>query len=148
MLASDTRRVVSHNDVNPGNVLWDGTRSWLVDWEVAGLGHPYYDLAAFVTFLGVDTERGHELLALQEQASLDDRERETFAALRRLVALAVGYVFLSMVPDLSIFVAATRDAAPTLARCGAAIRARELDLQTPRGQAMFGLAFLRIATEA
>lgn len=41
LLVRDTRRVVSHNDVNPGNVLWDGTRTWLVDWEVAGLGHPY-----------------------------------------------------------------------------------------------------------
>ena len=147
-LARDTRRVVSHNDVNPGNVLWDGTRSWLVDWEVAGLGHPYYDLAAFVTFLGVDAERAYALLALQEQSSLDDRARETFAALRQLVALAVGYVFLSLVPDLSIFVAATREDAPTLLQCRAAMRTGELDLQTPLGQAKFGHAFLRIGTEA
>jgi aminoglycoside phosphotransferase (APT) family kinase protein len=148
VLARDTRRVVSHNDVNPGNVLWDGTRSWLVDWEVAGLGHPYYDLAAFVTFLGVDPERGYELLALQEQMSLDDRARATFAALRQLVALAVGYVFLSMVPDLNVFVAPTRDDALTLMQCGAAMRKGELDLETPRGRALFGHAFLRIGTEA
>jgi aminoglycoside phosphotransferase (APT) family kinase protein len=147
-LARDPRRVVSHNDVNPGNVLWDGTRSWLVDWEVAGLGHPYYDLAAFVTFLGVDAERGHELLALQEQRSVDDRGRETFDALRQLVALAVGYVFLSLVPDLAILSAPTREDAPTLAQCRAGMRSGELNLQTPRGQAMFGLSFLRVGTEA
>jgi thiamine kinase-like enzyme len=147
VLARDTRRVVSHNDVNPGNVLWDGTRTWLVDWEVAGLGHPYYDLAAFATFLGLDAETAHGLLAQQEQTSVDDEARATFAVLRQLVALAIGNVFLSLVPDLTILPAPTRADAPTLLDCRTAMRSGALDLQTPRGQAMLGLAFLRIATE-
>jgi aminoglycoside phosphotransferase (APT) family kinase protein len=147
VLARDTRRVVSHNDVNPGNVLWDGTRAWLVDWEVAGLWHPYYDLAAFVTFLGLDAERGHGLLALQEERPIDETERITFAALRQLVALAVGSIFLSMVPDLSVVSVPTLEDAPTQAQCGAAMRRGELDLQTAEGRARFGLAFLRVATE-
>lgn len=146
VLARDTRRVVSHNDMNPGNVLWDGSRSWLVDWEVAGLGHPYYDLAALVTFLDLDAERANELLALQEQSALEDAARATFAALRQLVALLVGHLFLSMVPDLGIVEAPTRSDAPTLAHCYTMMRGGEMDLQTARGQAMFGLAFLRIAS--
>ena len=147
VLARDPRRVVSHNDVNPGNVLWDGTRAWLVDWEVAGLWHPYYDLAAFVTFLAMDAERAYGLLALQEGSPMDAAARETFAAMRQLVALAVGTIFLSMVPDLSVVSAPTRADAPTQAECGAAMRRGELDLQTAAGQARFGLAFLRTATE-
>lgn len=147
VLARDARRVVSHNDVNPGNVLWDGTRAWLVDWEVAGLWHPYYDLAAFTTFLAMDTERGYTLLALQEGSPVDAVARETFAAMRQLVALAVGSIFLSMVPELSVVSAPTRGDAPTQAECGAAMRRGELDLQTSAGRARFGLAFLRVATE-
>ena len=147
VLARDPRRVVSHNDVNPGNVLWDGTRAWLVDWEVAGLWHPYYDLAAFVTFLAMDAERGYSLLALQEGSPVDAGARETFTAMRQLVALAVGTLFLSMVPDLSLFSAPTRADAPTQAECAAARRRGELDLQTTAGRAQFGLAFLRTATE-
>ena len=147
VLARDTRRVVSHNDVNPGNVLWDGARTWLVDWEVAGLWHPYYDLAAFTTFLAMDAERGYGLLALQEGSPVDAVARETFAAMRQLVALAVGSVFLSMVPELSVISAPTRAEAPTQAECGAAMRRGELDLQTAAGRARFGLAFLRVATE-
>ena len=147
VLTRDPRRVVSHNDVNPGNVLWDGTRAWLVDWEVAGLWHPYYDLAAFVTFLAMDAERGYDLLALQEGAPVGRVARETFAAMRQLVALAVGSIFLSMVPDLSIVSAPTRAEAPTQAECGAAMRRGQLDLQTPAGRARFGLALLRTATE-
>ena len=147
LLARDARRVVSHNDVNPGNVLWDGSRAWLVDWEVAGLWHPYYDLAAFVTFLAMDAERAFDLLALQEGAPVNDAARETFTAMRQLVALAVGSIFLSMVPDLSVVSAPTRADAPTQADCHAAMRRGELDLQTATGRARFGLAFLRVATE-
>jgi aminoglycoside phosphotransferase (APT) family kinase protein len=148
VLARDTRRVVSHNDVNPGNVLWDGTRAWLVDWEVAGLGHPYYDLAAFATFLNLEAEAAHGLLALQEQSPLDDEARATFAAMRQLVGLVAGCVFLGLVPDLAVYPAPTRADAPTLAGCYGEMRAGRLDLQTPRGRAAFGLALLRLGTEA
>jgi aminoglycoside phosphotransferase (APT) family kinase protein len=147
LLARDTRRVVSHNDVNPGNVLWDGTRTWLVDWEVAGLGHPYYDLAAFVTFLGLDADRANALLSLQEESPLDEESFATLAALRQLVALAVGNVFLSLTQDLSTTIPPTREEAPTLAEVRAGMRSGAVDLQTKRGQIMLGLAFLRIATE-
>ena len=57
-LARDPRRVVSHNDLNPGNVLWDGKRAWLVNWEVAGLAHPFYDLAVLAMFLQLGLHRG------------------------------------------------------------------------------------------
>jgi len=147
LLARDTRRVVSHNDVNPGNILWDGARTWLVDWEVAGLGHPYYDLAAFVTFLGLDREQANALLRLQEDSPLDDNAFATLASLRRLVALAIGNVFLSLTQDLGTVVPRTREEAPTLAELRTGMRAGAVDLQTPQGQAMFGLAYLRIATE-
>lgn len=147
LLARDTRRVVSHNDVNPGNVLWDGARTWLVDWEVAGLGHPYYDLAAFVTFLGLDAEQANTLLRLQEESALDEQAFATLAALRKLVALAIGNIFLSLTQDLGAVVPRTREEAPLLAEVRAAMRSGALDLQTPRGQSMLGLAFLRIATE-
>lgn len=147
LLQRDTRRVVSHNDVNPGNVLWDGARTWLVDWEMAGLGHPYYDLAAFVTFIGLDAERAYELLSIQEQSTPDAEERATFDAMRQIVALAVGYTCLSMLPD-AMALPPTRNDAPTVADVRAAMRAGTLDLQTLRGQTMFGLAFLRIGLEA
>lgn len=148
VLARDQRRVVGHNDVNPANVLWDGARAWLVDWDVAGLGHPYYDIATFATLVNLDAEAAHGLLSMQEQAPLDEAARATFAVLRELVALAIGSVFLSFVPDLSVASAPTRADAPTLAAFYAAVGAGELDMHTPRGQAMMGLAMLRLGTEA
>lgn len=47
----DSRRIapftptLCHNDMLPANVLDDGNRVWIVDWEYAGMGHPLFDLA-------------------------------------------------------------------------------------------------------
>lgn len=37
--------VLCHNDLLAANVLDDGERVWLVDWEYAGMGRPLFDLA-------------------------------------------------------------------------------------------------------
>jgi thiamine kinase-like enzyme len=34
-----------HNDMLPANILDDGERIWIVDWEYAGMGNPLFDLA-------------------------------------------------------------------------------------------------------
>jgi aminoglycoside phosphotransferase (APT) family kinase protein len=141
-LARDPRRVVSHNDLNPGNVLWDGARVWLVDWEVAGLAHPFHDLATLAMFLQLGDAAARGLLALLEQRPIDDGAWATFAALRRLVALLCGLVFASMVPDLRLLPAS----APTLAAFYTELRAGTLDLQDPRGRAAFALALLQLGT--
>ncbi|HKE18067.1 MAG TPA: phosphotransferase [Kofleriaceae bacterium] len=140
ILARDRRRVVSHNDLNPGNILWDGARAWLVDWEVAGLGHPFYDLAALAMFLQLGDAAVDGLLAQQERRPVDDAERATFAALRRLVALLCGLLFASLVPDLSLLPASP----PTLAAFYAELRAGTLDLQDARGRGAFALALLHL----
>lgn len=42
---SVARRVPAHDDLNPGNILWQGGRPWLIDWEYAGMNDPAFDLA-------------------------------------------------------------------------------------------------------
>jgi aminoglycoside phosphotransferase (APT) family kinase protein len=37
--------VSAHNDINPRNVLFDGERLWLVDWELSFGNDPFADLA-------------------------------------------------------------------------------------------------------
>jgi thiamine kinase-like enzyme len=39
------RPVVCHNDMMPANLIDNGARLWLVDWEYGGIGHPLFDLA-------------------------------------------------------------------------------------------------------
>ncbi|GIW81254.1 MAG: choline kinase [Gemmatales bacterium] len=37
--------VLCHNDLLPANVVDDGSKLWLVDWEYGGVGNPLFDLA-------------------------------------------------------------------------------------------------------
>lgn len=53
--------VSSHNDLNPGNVLFEGKRVWLVDWEAAFAADRFVDLAAIANFFAV-SEAEHELI--------------------------------------------------------------------------------------
>ena len=38
--------VFCHHDLNPGNILWDGNKLRLIDWEYARTAHPLFDLAS------------------------------------------------------------------------------------------------------
>ncbi|MGH9479847.1 MAG: phosphotransferase [Terriglobales bacterium] len=54
--------VASHNDLNPNNILFDGTRVWLVDWEAAFLNHRYLDLAVVANFVAASAADEQHLL--------------------------------------------------------------------------------------
>ena len=43
--------VSSHNDLRPENILFDGDRVWLVDWEAGFLNDRYVDLAVVANFV-------------------------------------------------------------------------------------------------
>lgn len=51
-----------HHDLNPNNVLDDGSRLWLIDWELTGMGDPWYDLATASIFFTSNPEQEHTLL--------------------------------------------------------------------------------------
>jgi thiamine kinase-like enzyme len=55
--------VPCHNDLLNANFIDDGVRLWLVDWEYAGMGDPFFDLGNFAV--------NHELAEDGEQALLD-----------------------------------------------------------------------------
>lgn len=59
----DSDRVFSHNDLNPNNILCDGKKIWIIDWDAAYLNDRYIDLANTANFF-VHT-------AAQEQLFLD-----------------------------------------------------------------------------
>ena len=53
LLKPHIRPCLVHHDLNPNNVLDDGRRLWLIDWELTGRGNPWYDLAnALIFFTG------------------------------------------------------------------------------------------------
>ena len=64
--ASGRAPVLSHNDVNPSNPVYDGERVVLFDWETAGPNDPYFDLATISVFLRMDDASCRQLLAAHD----------------------------------------------------------------------------------
>jgi thiamine kinase-like enzyme len=69
--------VPCHNDLLNANFIDDGERLWLVDWEYAGMGDPFFDLANF----SVNHELGPGDDRVLLRAYLGDDRDEDVAAL-------------------------------------------------------------------
>jgi thiamine kinase-like enzyme len=54
--------VLCHNDLLAANLIDDGVRLWLVDWEFGGIGHPLFDLANLAANASFSDEEGQDLL--------------------------------------------------------------------------------------
>jgi len=52
-----------HNDLLAANFINDGARLWIVDWEYAGMGDPYFDLGNFAVNNGLDEDAEARFLA-------------------------------------------------------------------------------------
>ncbi len=69
-------RVVCHNDVHHLNIVDQGGRVWLVDWEYGGVGDYLYDLASFLCYLEADSEVCAALLSCYEGPRPQTTRRE------------------------------------------------------------------------
>ncbi len=58
LLANMRRNFPCHNDIWPDNVIKDqNNKLWIVDWEYATLGDPYFDLAYWITSSRLNEEQ-------------------------------------------------------------------------------------------
>jgi thiamine kinase-like enzyme len=55
--------VPCHNDLLNANLIWDGSRVRIVDWEYAGMGDRYFDLGNLSINNGFGEEQDEQLLA-------------------------------------------------------------------------------------
>ena len=61
-----------HNDLLNANFILDGERLWIVDWEYAGMGDVFFDLANFSVNHELDPDEDDELLRRYFGARRDD----------------------------------------------------------------------------
>lgn len=54
--------IFGHNDLLPGNILDDGKRLWLIDFEYAGFSTGMFDLAGAASNAGMNDDEAHRLL--------------------------------------------------------------------------------------
>lgn len=143
--ASDRPLVLSHNDVNPTNLVYDGEGLLLLDWDTAGPNDPLYDPAAISVFLRMDEPSCISLLTAYEGRALSSLPGR-FAYNRRLVAALCGAVFLHLArhaghPGASA--GETLEATLSLGDLYQQLRSGALSMATAVGKWRFGLALLK-----
>jgi aminoglycoside phosphotransferase (APT) family kinase protein len=143
--ARERAPVLSHNDVNPSNLVYDGEQLLLVDWENAGANDPFHDLATISVFARMDGVTCAQLLAAYDGepvAALPAR----FVYSRRLVAVLCGAMMLHLA-DLAGHAGATGaetlESTPPLADFYQRMRAGSLSVATAEGRWGFGLALIK-----
>lgn len=71
-----------HNDLLAGNLLDDGQRLWLIDWDYAGFSTPLFDLANLATNNGFTDAQETSLLESYFEGSVDDSLLRAYRAMR------------------------------------------------------------------
>jgi thiamine kinase-like enzyme len=90
----DGETVSCHNDLKPENVLFDGDRVWLVDWEAAFLNDRYLDLCVVANFVVTNDAEEEEYLRIYFGEAPDAYRRARFFLMRQVLHMAYAVVFL------------------------------------------------------
>lgn len=90
--------VFGHNDLLPANILDDGNRLWLIDFEYAGFNTAMFDLAGAASNAGMSDEESFAFLTAYFMKEPDDAIRRSHAAMQ--CASLLREAMWSMVSEL------------------------------------------------
>ncbi len=83
---NDAANLVScHNDIKPDNIIFDGSRPWLVDWEAARLNDRYVDLVSIANFVVKNDADETGFLKRYFGDELDEYKRARFFLMSQVV---------------------------------------------------------------
>ena len=88
--ASAPPPVFGHHDLLPANLLDDGTRLWLIDFEYAQPGDALFDLANLSSNAGLTPDQSRQLLAAYHGREPDDALRRRHRAMEAASLLREG----------------------------------------------------------
>ena len=127
----------SHNDLfKPDNMLFDGNRLWLVDWEAAFQNDRYADLAVVANM--IVTNESDEKIYLQEYfgKAPDEYQSARFYLMRQLAHMFYAMAFLTLgSPDQPVD---RSEPAPGYSDFQRRFWAREIGLADNPARALYG----------
>jgi aminoglycoside phosphotransferase (APT) family kinase protein len=134
--------VSSHNDLVPRNVLFDGTRLWLIDWESAYRNDPLVDVAIALDQFAPLPEGESRLLGAWLGHAPDAATSARLVLVRAFTRLYYAGVLLSASAAASGAVGDRDLSAPTMAEFHRAIRAGSLSSGTAAFKHVLGKMYL------
>ena len=134
--------VSSHNDLIPSNILFDGERLWLIDWESVYRNDPLVDVATALDTLAPSPELEDIVLRAWLGHAPDEALRARLELIRALTRLYYAGVLLSASAAASWTIADTDLAAPTVPQFQQGIREGRFKAGTPQTKHTLGKMFL------
>jgi hypothetical protein len=139
---SPAKSVSSHNDPLPRNILFDGRRLWMIDWESAFRNDPLVDAAIMLDSFAPSPDLEAVLLRAWLGRPPDEMLRARLTLVRALTRLYYAGVLLSAsaaaswrAPDIDLI-------APTVPEFWQAIRQGRLKPGTPEAKHILGKMYL------
>jgi hypothetical protein len=137
--------VSSHNDPNPRNLIWDGGRLWLIDWEAAFRNDPFVDLAIVANYFGGAPGEDEALLQRYLGAPPGERQRAKLLLMRQVCRIYYGVILINSAAGWTPTPQMRRLQGQGQPEIGAAIAAGRVNLGDPAGRFAYGAATLRQA---
>jgi aminoglycoside phosphotransferase (APT) family kinase protein len=134
--------VSSHNDFIPGNILFDGKRLWLIDWESAYRNDPLVDVAVLLDNVARSPELEDALLRAWLGRAPDEALAARLVLTRALTRLYYAGVLLSASATAPRANPETDVSAPALSQFQQAIRDGHLKPGAPETKHALGKMFL------
>jgi aminoglycoside phosphotransferase (APT) family kinase protein len=140
--AGSASLVASHNDAIPSNILFDGERLWLIDWESAYRNDPLVDVATMLDTLAPSPELEDVLLRAWLGGAADETVLARLELIRALTRLYYAGVLLSASAAASQTMLDTDLSAPIVPEFEQAIRDGRLVPGVPATKHILGKMFL------
>lgn len=141
----------SHNDLNPGNLLFDGLRLWIIDWESAWQNDPMQDVATVRHWFRLPAEAEALFLAGYFGADPTPFQRAKLDLMQQVVSMNYALIFLLIalqagegIPPINPSLANI----PTFAETTILLRDGLLPLDTPLAKTEFSLVLVKDAMTA
>ena len=143
----DTDKVSSHNDLNPNNIVCDGQRIWVLDWDAAFLNDRYVDLAIAANFFVTNEAQETLFLDAYFGDGLNLYSSARFFIMRQTCYLIYAILMfkLTAMPDITGIMNDPGMQKVTLREIGAQIGAGKLSLSTGKGRLLYGQAMINEA---
>lgn len=144
---NDNDKVSSHNDLNPNNMVFDGEKIWIIDWDAAFNNDRYVDLAITANFFAVTEGEEHMLLETYFGNDLKEYNKARFFIMRQ-ICLIVYAMLMFRLANASVRSGAIHDPdlqGATLTAVRKQLGEGKLNLAEYKGQLAFGKALLNEA---
>lgn len=143
----DSDRVSSHNDLNPNNMIFDGEKIWIIDWDAAFGNDRYVDLAIIANFFAAADQEEHLMLETYFGDNLNEYHKARFFIMRQICRIVYAMLMFRLAnsskedegshdPDMQ---------EATMAAVRKQLMNGQLNLAEYRGQLLFGKAMLNEA---